>query len=227
MVLGTSWRLIATALLAGAAGWLLRGPAPGPQPAVPSAGASSVAPAAATPQPPTIIVSSDGQVTLRVEQQPLDWVLDQIAAQGGHVGKEQRWLTATGASAAADGRTTSGCTAAQNPAQTRSTEMLKTLQQGNADDRFQGILSARNEGVVIPEPVLKNLFETDTADAVRLLALEAYLEPRMGDLAATREVLEKALRLPNAAIQREARRRLDELAEVERIQAISVQTARR
>jgi hypothetical protein len=30
-------------------------------------------------------VSSDGQVTLRVEQQPLEWVLEQIAAQGGLV----------------------------------------------------------------------------------------------------------------------------------------------
>lgn len=35
------------------------------------------------PQAPLIAVASDGNVTLRVEQQPLEWVLEQIALQSG------------------------------------------------------------------------------------------------------------------------------------------------
>jgi hypothetical protein len=37
------------------------------------------------PEPPLIAVASDGNVTLRVEQQPLEWVLEQIALQSGRV----------------------------------------------------------------------------------------------------------------------------------------------
>jgi hypothetical protein len=35
------------------------------------------------PEAPLIAVASDGNVTLRVEQQPLEWVLEQIALQSG------------------------------------------------------------------------------------------------------------------------------------------------
>jgi hypothetical protein len=213
-------------LLSGVVGWWLRGPTALPQPATPPAGSPPAVPTASTLVPPTILVSSGGLVTLNVEAQPLEWVLDQIVAQGGLVSKEQRSLITAGA-APADAGAAGGCLAAEDPAGLRSAVVLRTLQQGNANDRFQAILNARNDGVVIPEPVLKNLFEADAADAVRLLALEAYLEPRMGDRAALRDTLERALQLPNAAIQREAVRRLDELAEVERIHALSTQTDRR
>ena len=37
----------------------------------------------ALPEAPLIAVASDGNVTLRVEQQPLEWVLEQIALQSG------------------------------------------------------------------------------------------------------------------------------------------------
>ena len=35
------------------------------------------------PEAPLIAVASDGNVTLRVEQQPLEWVMEQIALQSG------------------------------------------------------------------------------------------------------------------------------------------------
>lgn len=172
MTLKFPWRFVAASLLSGLAGWLLRGPALLPQDATHPAGHSSAAAAASTPVPPAIIVSSGGLVTLRVQAQPLDWLLDQIVAQGGLVGKERRSLLTVAAPALA-AATASGCPAAGDPAGLRSGQVLRALQQGNADDRFQAILCARNEGIVIPEPVLKSLFETDAADAVRLLALEA------------------------------------------------------
>jgi hypothetical protein len=207
-----------TALAAGLAGWLLRGP--GPQ-ATPPAAVAAPAPAAQLLAPPVIAVSSDGQVTLRVEQQPLEWVLEQIAAQGGVVALDAAAPRAMAMAPPA----TPGCAGTREP-DVHAGMVLQALQHGSAEHRFQGLLQARNQGVVLPAQTVKALYETDGSDAVRLLALETYLEPRSGDGAATREALEAALRLPNGAVQREARRRLDELAEMERMQALSRQGAR-
>jgi hypothetical protein len=210
-----------TALAAGLAGWLLRGPGPQPTPPTPPAAVAAPAPAAQLLAPPVIAVSSDGQVTLRVEQQPLEWVLEQIAAQGGVVALD----AAAPRALAMAPHATPGCTGTREP-DVHAGGVLQALQHGSAEHRFQGLLQARNQGVVLPAQTVKALYETDRSDAVRLLALETYLEPRSGDGPATREALEAALRLPNGAVQREARRRLDELAEMERMQALSLQGAR-
>jgi hypothetical protein len=101
--------------------------------------------------------------------------------------------------------------------------LLQTIRQGTDADRFTGLLQARDESLPLPGTLLKTLFETDASDGVRLLAFEAYLETVALQPAALRSTLEAALYVPNAGVQQEARRRLDELAERERIDAASVQ----
>jgi hypothetical protein len=80
---------------------------PAAAPAVVLAPAPPVAKAAPLPEAPLIAVASDGNVTLRVEQQPLDWVLEQIALQSGR--------TLAAAPAAAQSATTTAAPALAAP----------------------------------------------------------------------------------------------------------------
>jgi hypothetical protein len=76
----------ATAISGVATGWWLHAPEPLVLPECHNAPAVVASSAASTAPPssvPLIAVASDGNVTLRVEQQPLEWVLEQIAAQSG------------------------------------------------------------------------------------------------------------------------------------------------
>jgi hypothetical protein len=100
--------------------------------------------------------------------------------------------------------------------------LLQAIERGSEPERFDGLLRARSDGVTVPEQTLRSLYETDASERVRLAAFESYLELR-ADPREVRQVLEAALYLPGAAIQREARRRLDELHEMERADALGVQ----
>ena len=214
----------ATAGLAWFAGWLMQPSAPA-VPARVQATATAAAGQASDAAAPLIVVASDGNVTLRVEQQPLAWVLEEIAKQSGLSEVAKR--AAAAATAAASGA------AAEVPVEVpvevasatpqQAEQLLQAIQRGSEADRFEGLLAARGQGVAVSDEVLKSLFETDASERVRLTAFEAYLEARSGSPETLRSTLAAALYLPNAAIQREARQRLDELAETERIDAATSQ----
>ncbi|HSV69810.1 MAG TPA: hypothetical protein VLI72_06825 [Methylibium sp.] len=198
---------------AGATGWLLRGPA-SPD-AAPVAARPAAAPARAATvadMQPLVAVSSDGQVTLRVEQQPLDWVLDEIARQSGLVDLRRRGAE-VGAGAAV------AC--ATDVDRLRTADPLRVLQEierGGEGDRFQGLLTARDESVALAPSLLRTIYETDASERVRLLAFDAWLEQHADRPGMLREALDAALLLPGAGIQREARRRLDELDVLEHVE---------
>ena len=63
------------------------------------------------------------------------------------------------------------------------------------------------------------LHQSDSTDEMRLLALATSLGPLSGDRGQLRQALEAALRVPNAAVQAEAKRRLDELNASEQLDA--------
>jgi hypothetical protein len=213
---------LATSVAAGALGWLIHAPeTPGLKaPDQPAQRMAQAQPMHSADQP-LIAVSSDGHVTLRVEQQPLDWVLEQIAQQSGWSDVKQR-ATGLGTGAAAHA---SEVLCSEHPPVTRAQteQLMQAIQRGSEADRFQGLLQARSDGAAVPDQVLKVLYETDGSERVRLLAFEAFLEPRSGDLAETRRALEAGLYVPSSVIQNEAKRRLDELTEMERADAASPQ----
>lgn len=222
----------ATALLSCTAGWLMNVPAPTSPRApaaliAPSASRANAAPMQADSDP-LIAVSSDGNVTLRVERQPLEWVLEQIAKQSGWNDVKQRAgaTTASGAAVAA-APAPAVCAEASILTPAQAKQLLDAIERGGEADRYDGLLRARSDGVSVPDGMLKSLFETDSSERVRLIAFENYLEPRTGNVEAMRSALEAALYVPNGAIQSEAKRRLDELFESERIDAASVQKAER
>ena len=214
-------RVVVIALVSGAAGYALRQPDPSPPVTTHS---SPVAHAGSTSNPPRaaplIALASDGNVTLRVDQQPLEWVLEQIALQGGNVK-----ATATVAAIRQPSSAEPSCPAPTGAARVDAAKLLQEIQHGSEEQRVDGLLEARSAGVWVPDAMLKTLYETDASDRVRLHAFEAYLERQTGDNAAQRRTLEAAVLVPSAVIQREAKVRLDELTDMERVDALFKQRA--
>ena len=213
---------VVAAISGGAGAWLtstLAEPAGAAAPAVAAAAAKAVANstatvAALTPRDsaPLIAVASDGTATLRVEQQPLEWVLEEIGKQSGwpdvnhRVGAARRGVAA----AAAPDLAAAGCTAAGGVRPPPST-LQQALAQGTDDERYDGLLRARGEGQSLPGDMLKRLYENDASDRVRSLAFQRSLEARASGVDEMRGALEAGLAVPNDAVRAEARRRLDSL----------------
>ncbi len=225
--LATAIAFVATAALSAAAGWSARLPAADEAP--PPIAAARVAIArSVSPEPaPLIEVSGDGNVTLRVERQPLEWVLEQIAAQSGGSDVRARARTAAAAPsraqppAALEVETT--C-APSTLALVDATRVLQAIDHVSETNRYDALMQARSDGIVVPEATLKRLMDADPSERVRLAAFESLLESRF-DARLLRETLLEAQYAPSAAIQQEARRRLEELQEMERIDAQLAQAA--
>lgn len=209
----------ASAVIAGTAGWMLRG-----DDAIARDEARRAIDARQSQQSvevqrdtsPVIAVLHDGNVTLHVEHRPLDWVLEQITLQGGVLDARHSARANPPASAAA-----AQPTCAEAPADT--TRILQSIAQGSDTERLDGLMQARHVSAFVPDDILKALYENDPSDRVRLAAFDIYLERHSGKAATVRETLEAALQVPSAAIQQVARQRLEEAIERDRIDAASSQ----
>ncbi|WP_280154824.1 hypothetical protein [Piscinibacter sp. XHJ-5] len=206
----------AAVAMSATAGWLARGSASEPpkaavrQPPAPST--------ASVLSQPLIAVASDGSVTLRVEQQSLEWVLEEISRQSGWADVKARARpAAVGGTAPAAADEAVACTPPPSPIEVGRT--LQAIERGSEAERFEGLMKARSAGLLVDERTLQSLFETDASERVRVAAFESYLEWRGDRPAALREALESALYVPSAAIQQEARQRLQEVQEMERADA--------
>jgi hypothetical protein len=170
-----------------------------------------------------VMLFDDGTVTINVQKRPLQWVFDEIARQGA------AHLPASAKSADAgsdDGSSALAACIESPPSEAGERERAKALQaisDGNEDARYQGLLQARSNGAAVSEEILKALVDTDTSERVRLLAFENYLESKSASSADMRAALQSALSNSSAAIQMEARKLLEQLEELERIDANSPQ----
>ncbi|MEW6704651.1 MAG: hypothetical protein AB1430_07360 [Pseudomonadota bacterium] len=212
-------RAVTIALLmlsSGAAGWWLK---PQPEPAAQAPLLHAIAravpaPACAVPSAPEplVAVARDGNVTLHVEQRPLDWVLEEIEAQTGHpLGPPPRVAPLPTGTACPD------AVANDLP------QLERTLESGAEPARYEALLQARGAGLELPEQRLQSLFEHDTSPRVRQQAFESYLMLRAHDAQAVRRALERALYVPDAGLQRQAAQQLLQLDELARIDAQSAQ----
>lgn len=228
--LAAAWA--ASMAIAAAVGWAARGPAD----AAPAAALAAAAPATvgiAAGQPPLIAVADDGRITLRLEQQPLEWVLEQIALQTGRadVASLRARVSAAAATRAASAGGTGdvgeqpeavpgvdlACppvTVAADPA-----GLLQAIQYGPETERAAALLHARQQGITVPETLLRTLLETAVPEQLRVAALEVWLDRRIDDTASQRALLEAALLIPSPLVQQEARQRLDDLDEMARADA--------
>lgn len=192
--------LALVAATSAALGWAARGEAP--PPAVAAAPCPlPTAPAAPLPAPaPVIAVAGDGRVTLHVDQQPLTWVLEQIAAQANWPNLVAEWPGAAARPVAAS--------AAAAPPGLRP------------DERVDGLALARRAGTPLDDATLQALVENDPADAVRIAALDALLERHAARADLRQQALQAALLQPSPALRQAAAERLQALGERERIAAL-------
>lgn len=217
--------LAATAALGWLAGWQMQpSPATAPAGATPVAARSATAAQSVADTSPQFVIASDGNATIHVDQQPLAWVLEQIARHSGWSDVHARATpsAASGVPAVSTESPAEGVAVAEAPRD--EAQVLQAISRGSETDRFDGLMAARSSGVALSDELLKTVFESDASERVRLAAFETYLEGRSGDTVATRAALSAALYVPNPAIQREARERLDELDSSERIAAATRQT---
>lgn len=196
-----------------ALGWGVRGEAPvaahTPAPARPVA--------ASTMQVgPLIAISDDGRATLRVEQQPLDWVLEEIERQSGRRIDRPVLPLQTAATAPAEAPEVS-CTSTPEPRPAGDPRrVLQAIETGSEADRFEGLRQAREDGLPVAPSVLRSVFETDASERVRLAAFEALIESHGDRPEQLRPLLEAAQNQAGTALPAEARRRLEELRQAER-----------
>lgn len=197
-------------------GWALRG---APRPEAPAPLPPRAAPlAAATPQDQALIaISDDGRATLRVEQQPLDWVLEEIERQSGRRIARPAAPTLTDAALAAGPAVApeENCPVAAPAPQRDTTRLLQAIERGTETDRFEGLMQAREDGVVLPPDLLRSVYETDASERVRLVAFETWLESQGDTPEALRGALQAAALQSGTAVPAEARRRLEELRQSE------------
>jgi hypothetical protein len=139
-----------------------------------------------------------------------------------------RFPQTVGATAAASGADASQSAAAESgncpgpepvASAEEQTQVLRTIQGGTEEGRYEALLKARSANMTVPEETLKTLYETDSSERVRLMAFEAYLEDKSLDPQAQRAALQAALYVPSPAIQAEAKKLLEQMAELERIDA--------
>jgi len=222
----------ATAVVAAAAVWFANEPALPPPATVAAQPPAPLQAAVARPvsSTPLIAVASDGNVTLRVEQQPLQWVLDEIAVQAGWPDLQPRACPAA-VQVAAGTPATPPAAAVATPTpvlacsesaarQVDPARVMQAIESGTEAERFQGLMLARSADVPVTEATLKHLFETGGSERVEVAAFEAYLALRADRPDDLRAALEAALYAPTATIRRDAAQRLHELREVERLNAL-------
>lgn len=202
------------AAVSGAAGWLLSGQWHAAQVAdAPGAARLDGAPragsgAAAAP----IQVHADGRVSLHLDRVPVEWALAELERR-----QPRQTSRPHAGGPAASGAEPVVCEAAE-PAELgpRELEALqRNLRQGSDAERQAALVQAREAGVDLPPALLRQLFESDPSDAVRLQAFTSYLDAVADDPATLRAALESGSYNHSAAVQQEARRRAREWAEME------------
>lgn len=231
--------VVIVAAVAAALGWAARGehrPTHSPAPAAAAAAPARTPPATRQPgdDAPLIAVASDGRVTLRVEQQPLQWVLEQIAEQAqwpelaAAVGVDAAALSsaragvAPTAPVAATPVATSSSThvaplaCPPGPVPLDASQVQRLLGSAVETERLEGLSQARLGGMRLDERTLRLLFEGDPSEHMRMAAFETYLANNADNPAALRAALQEAQHLPSARIRHDAQMRLDALHALER-----------
>lgn len=206
------------AAVSGTSGWLLGGKwgearIPETRPAVrPEArhlAGSDVAPGA--PAKP-IEVHSDGRVSLHLGHAPLEWVLEELERRQPR--RLSRMPTAAPVTSIPDPVTCKAADPGELSPQQQAA-LLRNLHQGSDAERQAALVRAGDAGVVLPPQLLRQLFESDPSEAVRLLAFTAYLDAVADDLVTLRAALESGTYNQSEAVQQVARRYANERAAAE------------
>jgi len=198
-----------------AAGWLARGAGHAPQPS-PARLVAAVAP------PPNNVAHDDRAAPLLAQRQPGALVERTASPPALRTAPLPAAVATVHPAAAADAAEPDrGPEAACMQAAAAADSLLQAIAQGRDEDRADALLRARVAGVPVPDTLLRKLIDTSPSDRVRLAAIASWLEARAGDASAERAALQSLTVVSNAAVQQDLRRRLVELDEMDRLEALA------
>lgn len=175
----------------------------------PAAPSERHAPAPRTPTiltsaQPSVAVLGDDMVSIHVDRTSVAWLLRELERQGARLPSAGQKILAG---------TTSLATEEPDAAEPDSTEpdrLVIALRNGTEDDRQAAIMRAREQSIDLPAGLLRQTFETDSSESVRVLAFTTYIDTAMSDTESIREALTSGTFNSSAAVQAEARKRLTE-----------------
>jgi hypothetical protein len=175
----------------------------------PAAPSQRQAPAQRTPTVltsarPTVTVLGDGMVSIHVDRTSVAWLLRELERQGARLPSAAQEIPAGTTSLA------SGESDAAEPDSSESDRLVIALSNGTEDDRQAAIRRARDQSIDLPAGLLRQTFETDSSESVRVLAFTTYIDTAMSDAESIREALTSGTFNSSAAVQAEARKRLTE-----------------
>jgi len=90
-----------------------------------------------------------------------------------------------------------------------STEVLRTLREGNDAERLAALQEADSVGATLPADLLQQFIDSDPSDQVRLQAFKAYVDKRSNDADAVAKVLDAGRYNQSAAVRAESSKRLE------------------
>lgn len=205
-MLRREWVAIATAVAtSGVMGWVLGAQSrESPAAALQRQVLVPPAPTILTASQPFVAVLGDGMVSIHVDRTSVASLLHELERQGA------RLPSAFQESPAGVKALPSGEPDATEPDSAEPERLIFALRNGTEDDRQAALMRARELSIDLPAGLLRQTFESDSAESVRVIAFTTYLDTATSDTESIREALTSGTFNSSAAVQAEARSRLAE-----------------
>ena len=196
--------LIAT--VSAASGWFLGSKRPLSRPVPDTESTNVLAPLGAD----RVRVFSDGTVSIQLSKAPLRWLWDELARQGGGLpGQATEPAALRSAMVPVAAPTERASDIPPESEERESTEVLRTLREGNEAERLAALQEADSVGAILPADLLQQFIDSDPSDQVRLQAFKAYVDKRSNDADAVAKVLDAGRYNQSAAVRAESSKRLE------------------
>jgi hypothetical protein len=196
--------LIAT--VSAASGWFLGSNRPASRPVPDTESTNVLTPSAAD----RVRVFSDGTVSIQLSKTPLRWLWDELARQGGGPpGQATEPAAPRSAMVPVAVRSERASDTPPESEERESTEVLRTLREGNDAERLAALQEADSVGATLPADLLQQFIDSDPSDQVRLQAFKAYVDKRSNDADAVAKVLDAGRYNQSAAVREESSKRLE------------------
>jgi hypothetical protein len=95
--------------------------------------------------------------------------------------------------------------------------LTQTLAEGSESERYAALMRLLEAGVDLPPELLRQTYESNPSERVRLLAFSTYVDSVSDRRTEVRAALQSGLYDGSSAVQAEAQRRLAELERFERV----------
>jgi hypothetical protein len=202
-----------------ASGWFLGSKRPFSRP-VPDTESTNVLTPSATDR---VRVFSDGTVSIQLNKAPLRWLWDELARQGGLPGEATEPAAPRSAMVPVTAPSERASDIPTGSEERGSTDVLRTLREGNEAQRLAALQEADSVGALLPADLLQQFIDTDPSDQVRLQAFKAYLDLRSNDADAVAKALDAGRYNQSAVVRAESSKRLEMFDQQLHVQTANVE----